>query len=115
MQFTLTGFAQESGFRVFTFERIAEDHSRTKCTVKADLALVRKFMIPIQELPLLCRSVLERLHNGAEVPALTFTEEDMSRYATDRSASRVAAAARRKPPRRPPSANQGNAWRVPQR
>ena len=41
MQFLLTGFTHDMGFRVFAFDRIGEDRIRTRCTVRTDLALVR--------------------------------------------------------------------------
>ena len=114
MQFILTGFTQVLGFRVFGFERIGEGGIRTPFTVRADLALIRKFSIQVQELPLLCRNLLERADSGETARALTFTEEAMDLYAKDRKAARDAAVQRRKPPRRPPSENVGSAWRVPQ-
>ena len=60
MQFVLTGFTQDLGFRVFAFEGIGADRIRTKFTVKAELALIRNYGIRIQELPLLCRGLLDR-------------------------------------------------------
>ena len=72
MQFTLTGFSQVKEFRVFTFEGVAADRSRSAFTVRTDLALARQYAIRIQELPLLCRAVLER-HEGDQIHALTFT------------------------------------------
>src|SRR6202167_1878636 len=82
MQFTLIGFTQDMGFRVFAFERTGEDRTRTKCTVKADLALIRRYGIQIQELPLLCRSLLERRDEASDAQAFTFTEEEMRTCAT---------------------------------
>ena len=60
MQFVMTGFTQDIGFRVFAFEGIAGDGTRTPFTVRLDLALSRKYGIRIQELPLLCLGHLER-------------------------------------------------------
>ncbi len=60
MQFVLVGFTHDMGFRVFAFECMGEDRTWTKCSVRADLALTRRYGIPVQELPLLCRSVLDR-------------------------------------------------------
>lgn len=42
MQFVLTGFIPDTGFRVFAFDGIAEDRSRTGFTVRTDLALIRR-------------------------------------------------------------------------
>jgi len=83
MQFILTGFTQDMGFRVFAFERMGEDRIRTKYTVRADLALILRYGIRLQELPLLCRGLLERRENGEEASTLTFTEDEMCLYAKD--------------------------------
>ena len=55
MGFILKGFTQEMGIRVFAFERVGEDHTRTEYTISADLALTRRYDIRVQDLPLLCR------------------------------------------------------------
>src|SRR2546422_436586 len=114
MQFVLNGFTQDMGFRVFAFEGIAEDRVRTEFTVRADVALVRRHGIPLQELPLVCRSLLEKLDEGAENHTLTFTEDAMRVYVNDCAAKREAAAQKRKPARKPVTENVGAAWRVPQ-
>jgi hypothetical protein len=101
MQFILTGFTQDKGFRVFAFEGIALDRIRTAFTVRADLALIRIYGIKVQELPLLCRSLLERSEDGKETHTMTFTEEEMRLHANTCAAARDAAAQKRKPPRQP--------------
>jgi hypothetical protein len=114
MQFILKGFSHALGFRVFAFEGIAADRTRTAFTVRTDLALTRRYGIRLQELPLLCRAVLERCHNGEETRAFTYTEQDMCLYA-ECAAARVEAAKQRRPPRRPATGHAGAAWRVPPR
>ena len=114
MQFILKGFSQVREFRVFAFEGIASDRTRTPFTVRTDLALTRRYGIRMQELPLLCRAVLERCHEGEEKRAFAYTEEDMRLYA-DCAAAKERAAKHRKPPRRPPTENVGAAWRAPSR
>ena len=59
MEFVLTGFRQDANVRRFAFQRVAGDHSRTEFTVSADMSLLVKHKIPLQELPLLCRALLE--------------------------------------------------------
>jgi hypothetical protein len=95
MQFILVGFNQETDFRTFAFQGIAADRTRTEFTVRADLALSRKYGIRVQELPLLCRRLLERDDTGEEKRTLTFTEEDMRLHANTETA-RVAASSKRK-------------------
>jgi hypothetical protein len=99
MQYLLAGFTQETGVRVFVFDRVGEDWGRTAYSVKADLALARKHGIQMQELPLLCRAVLERRSEGDDQRAFTFTEGDMTIHS---DLVRAALAAhRKKAPRRP--------------
>jgi hypothetical protein len=111
MQFVLTGFTHDKGFRVFAFDRIGEDRVRTKCTVRADLSLIRNYGIHIQELPLLCRGMLDRSGDAAAMPALIFAEEQMKACATERAAARDSAASRRRTPHKPSGENLGAAWR----
>lgn len=113
MQFMLSTFTQDMGFRVFAFEGVDEDRVRTPFLVRVDLALIRTYGIRMQELPLLCRSLLERRDAASEAHTITFTEEEMSTYSKDCVAAREAAAQKRKPPRKPPTENNGAAWRVP--
>ncbi len=112
MRFILTGFKPDTGFRVFAFEGVGEDHARTAFTVRTDLALIRRYGIRVQELPLLCRELLEGLEDFEQTHDLTFTEDDMCRNQKDRAALQQAAAQRRTRPRRPPTENAGSAWRT---
>ena len=59
MVFTLTGFTNEGSLRRFTFELAGSGPPRTTVVVIADIALVRKYEIPLQELPLLCVGLLK--------------------------------------------------------
>jgi len=111
IQFVLTGFTHDLGFRVFAFERMGEDRIRSQCTVKADLALTRRYGIQIQELPLLCRGLLDRREESDETRSLTFTEEEIRAFAQERAAAREKAASKKKPPQRPSGENLGAAWR----
>lgn len=113
MSFILTGFTQDLGFRVFAFERVNADRTRALFTVRADLGLVRKYGIRVQELPLLCRDLLDKCDESEEKRALIFSEDDMQLRARDCALAREAAAMR-KPPRKPAGANLGAAWRAPQ-
>ncbi|MBZ5609209.1 MAG: hypothetical protein LAP38_13180 [Acidobacteriia bacterium] len=111
MQFILTGFTHDTGFRVFAFDRIGEDRIRTQCTVRADLTLIRTYGIQIQDLPLLCRSFLDRRDEGGEMRTWTFSEEEMRACASERAEARALAASKRKPPQKPAGENAGAAWR----
>jgi hypothetical protein len=113
VQFILTGFTQDRGFRVFAFEGIAADRGRVAFTVRADLDLSRRYGIRLQELPLMCRGLLEHREEGEEQHALTFTEDAMRTHASDSAAARSLAALKRKSSRKPANENNGAAWRSP--
>ena len=99
MQYILTGFTHEIGIRVFAFEGIDDDRLRTRYRVKADLVLARRYGILIQELPALCRSMLEH-RPDMDQRTFTYAESDMRLHA-DAVTARHAAAVKAKPPRRP--------------
>jgi len=100
MRFTFTGFRQEGGSRVFSYEALGEDRVRTRFTVRVDLELSRRHGIRLQELPLLCVSVLER-RTGDERD-LVFTDEAMARSVVDAAAAHEAEVARTAPQKRKP-------------
>jgi len=111
MPFILTGFRQDLRFRVFAFERRDAALSRMAFTVKADLDLIRRYDIRLQELPLLCRSFLEK-RNADDARTLTFTEDEMRACAENRTAARDDAARKKKMPRKAATAQTpGAAWR----
>ena len=97
LEFVLTGFTHELGFRVFAFDRIDAERQETACTVRADLALVRRYGIRVQELPLLCRSLLYKSKGGTDTRSLIFTEEAMQACISERSAARTVPVKKRKP------------------
>jgi hypothetical protein len=98
MQFSLAGFTQVDGSRVFAFEGLAGDRTRHSFTVKANLALARQYRIPLQDLPLLCRALLDGCEPGGPIQAFTYSEAQMRQHA-DNAASLKQAARRRVPPR----------------
>lgn len=112
MQYILTGFTHDMGFRVFAFEGVGKDQVRTAYKVRADLALIRRYGIRVQELPLLCRGILEGRDEGQEQRAFTYSEADMCLRAGDRAAAE-AASPKRKGPRKQPSETIGAVWRDP--
>lgn len=95
MRLILKGFTQEMGSRVFEFEKVGEDQTRTDYTVSADLALTRKYDIRIQDLPLLCRVFLESHEAADDTRTFIFTEGEMRSHATKCKAAAEAALKRR--------------------
>jgi hypothetical protein len=113
MQFVLKGFRQAAGVRTFEFEGVDTDKSRSVYTVTADLALSRRYGIALQDLPLLCKGVLECRDETGAIHTFAYTEAAMSTYASERTARLEAQ--RKKAPRRPTAAQTGTAWRGPAR
>jgi hypothetical protein len=115
MQFVLLGFSQDVGLRMFAFEGIAADRTRKTFRVGVDLELIPRYGIRMQELPLLCRKLLEQRGEIEPIHTLRFTEDEMRVYADTCASAREAAALKRKPYRKPPSNQNGAGWRVPPR
>jgi hypothetical protein len=82
MQYVLTGFTNDMGFRIFAFDVVGDDRVSTAYSVRADLTLVRRYGIKLQELPLLCRGILEqRILGSHHQSTFTYTEAEMCIYA----------------------------------
>lgn len=111
--FTLIGFSQEGSIRHFAFQGRNDDQDHRDFTVDADTNLIRRYGISLQELPLLCRRVLEETLPLTPGCALIFGEERMQRHAYQREASERIAQDKKRPPRKPNSDNLGQAWRGP--
>jgi hypothetical protein len=79
-QFFLSGFTQAAGIRIYAFQGRV-DTSRIDCTVEVDLALIPGYGIRIQDLPLLCRELLQQQAQSDEKSAVVFTEERMRSHA----------------------------------
>lgn len=119
VEFVLTGFSQENNIRRYTFQALPAGNARPsgnptkRWTVSADLSLMRKHKIPLQELPLLCKRVVEAQGENAQPDdSLAFTERDMLGYANDRSAAELAAELKKRARRMPSSSRVGMAWRT---
>jgi hypothetical protein len=112
MQFVLMGFDQEeAGVRRYVFQGVTGG-TRTDFSVGVELALVHTYGIRIQDLPVLCRGLLERQAEGGDTRRWTFGENEMRVYADSRATARAEAAQKKRPPRRPAMENVGAAWRV---
>ena len=109
-QFFLTGFTQAAGIRIYAFQGRA-DASRMDCTVEVDLALIPGYGIRIQDLPLLCRELLQQKPD--ELSAVVFTEQRMRSHAERLVAARQEAEHRKKQPRHLASADAASVSRLP--
>ena len=93
-QFILRGFSQTRGIRIYTFEG-SGDGRRVDYTVEVDLALIPRYGIRIQDLPLLCRELLQHAEPD-ESNSVTFTEQDMRSLAERRATEREEAEHRKR-------------------
>jgi hypothetical protein len=87
MHSILVGPTHARHLRIVAVEGVDPKRTRTEYRVQADLSLIRRYGIPIQELPLLCRGVLDQRAESVNGRTLTFTEADMRLYAAARSAT----------------------------
>jgi hypothetical protein len=85
MNFTFTGFFQDGIYRVFSYETLPKEQGRHKFWVRADMGLARRNKIQVQELPLLCRAVLEDRGDVNGERTLTYTSAEMTIHATARA------------------------------
>lgn len=109
-QFLLTGFTQAAGIRIYAFEgRI--DAKRIDYTVEVDLALIPGFGIRIQDLPLLCRELLQQRSQPDETSSVVFTEQRMRSHAEKLAVAREEAEHRKRQPRHLASADADTGWR----
>ena len=109
-QFLLTGFTQAAGIRIYAFEgRI--DARRIDYTVEVDLALIPGYGIRIQDLPLLCRELLQQRAQPDEISSVVFTEQQMRSYAEKLAVARDEAEHRKKQARPFASADVETGWR----
>jgi hypothetical protein len=95
VRFTLVGFQQDAGVRRYAFQGIA-DGIPANFTVGVDLALMVRFGIHIQDLPLLCRELLERQLEGVEERSLTLSESEMRMHADQSSTARETASRKKR-------------------
>jgi len=108
-QFLLTGFTQAAGIRIYAFEgRI--DARRIDYTVEVDLALIPGYGIRIQDLPLLCRELLQQRAQPDEISSVVFTEQQMRSHAEKLAVGRDEAEHRKKQARHFASADVGTGW-----
>ena len=105
MVFVLAGFQQKENLRHYRFEGIADDRTRVDYFVVADLVLLRKYQIGLQDAPLLCLHLLQSEGESSETRRLTFSEDAMRKYAGDRAAAKEAAALKAKKHRYIPKPN----------
>ena len=98
MQYVLTGFTNDMEFRVFAFDVVGAEQVRAAYRIRADLTLARKYGIKLQELPLLCRGVLEqRIFVSKVERTFTYTEDEMCTHAGARALAAEKLKAARKP------------------
>lgn len=106
VQILFSGFQDAAGVRQFAFDLIGEDRTHTTFIVTADTALARKYDIHLQELPLLCRRLLEECRAEPPGQPISLTEQ---RMVAIRAA--MQARAEKKPRKAPPlSHNTARPW-----
>jgi hypothetical protein len=119
MQFLYMGFSQNANVRNFRFQGVVSRERPSKMVknleflLSADMALLAQHRIRVQDGPTLCLQILAAAFTSAEDQAMQFasyaiTREDVSAFASARSALEETKAARRKhrPPFKPSPSSQ---------
>lgn len=104
MEYVLTGVEHSGNIRLYAFAEVEHDSRRTGLSVAVDINVLRKYGIPIQELPLLCRFFLKDQRGAGSERDLTYGEAEMIKYATRRDDA-ARAAEQRKAQRKNPANN----------
>jgi hypothetical protein len=105
LEVTFTGFHQTQNVRRYQFQVVDLQRRRLDFSIDADLDLMRRYNLSIQEMPLLCRRLLETQLTGQEsfeATAQIFGETEMRQLADHRNAAKQALEQRRRPHRPPP-------------
>lgn len=102
-RYLLTGFTQIAGIRVYAFEGRV-DARRIDYTVEVNLALIPGYGIRIQDLPPLCRDLLQKWAERDETSAFVLTEQSMRAHAEELARARSDVEHRKKQPRHAASA-----------
>ena len=97
MKFIYTGFTHETtGVRQYDFEGVVSPGIRKGFLVTADVALLTKHHIQIQDAPMMCMRLLEGSAEAEpQLDLLVLTEADMVTHALARAAEKEAAGTRR--------------------
>jgi hypothetical protein len=109
-QFFLRGYTQAAGIRIYAFQGRV-DASRIDYTVEVDLALIPGYGIRIQDLPLLCRELLQQQTQPDEKSAVVFTEQRMRSHAEKLAAARHEAEHKKKQPKHLGTPDAETTWR----
>jgi hypothetical protein len=113
-QFLLTGFTQAAAIRIYSFDGRIESR-RTPYTVEVNLALIPGYGIQIQELPLLCRELLQQRAQLDGICAVVFTEQRMRSHAERLALAKDQAEEKKQQRKHLASAGVETDWRPPLR
>lgn len=106
MEYILISVEQSENIRLYAFTEIDTALHRAPMSVAVDISLLRKYAIPLQELPLLCRHYIQERRDAGSDSHLTYGEPEMMLYATRRAESERATE-ERKAHRKTPSQSHG--------
>ena len=111
-RFRYMGFMEARGARIFNFQTSPSEGAKCNIAVTSDLALVRLYNMALQELPLLCRLVLEE--QAGTVKSCNLSEDQIKTH-SGRVAERDEQTKRKGSTRRPQTV-QGpvdTGWKIP--
>ena len=106
--FSFIGFRESESVRWYEFGIVEKKDGGHWVSVEVNLKLALKHHIPLQELPLLCRRLLE---GQAVIGSAAYAEAEMLQYVADRETAAEARALKRPTRRRVGSKKVTEGWR----
>lgn len=88
LAYVLLGSQTRANVREYTFQGTTSSQRHVTFIVHVDLKAALKHRIPVQEIPLLCRRLLEEKPVADQESEVSFTEERMADYARDQATKR---------------------------
>jgi hypothetical protein len=85
MEYVLTDVTQTGSIRRYGFAEIAKDVRRPGLSVEIDLDAVRRYKIPLQDLPLLCCNFLTEQRKAGSDGNLVYGESEMISHAAQQA------------------------------
>jgi hypothetical protein len=113
MKFLYMGFSHETtGVRLYSFEGVASPDSRKGFLVTADIALLTKHCVHIQDVPMMCLRLLESsAETEPQLESLVLTESDMLTHMRAKAAEKTAKKKSKRPFRPASAVALTMAWR----
>ena len=84
MTIRYVGFAQNAGARIYYFDQFDAAYTRSRVAVTAEMAVLARNQVPLQDGPSLCLATLRANPEALGQPSHTLSEADVLAFAASR-------------------------------